>query len=168
MLLNQFVDSGQFSAADLDSALDFKPRRSRLLARFLLGVHALATVTVLLWVPGRGAVAALLALIALSFFRNYRRHVLHRGRRASRRIVCQGDGRWLLQDHLGEMHPAHLLPSSYLHPRLVILNFRLAEYPRRRNLVLFPDSLDAQTLRQLRMRLRVAARGQPDARSQQA
>ncbi|MGH8454028.1 MAG: hypothetical protein ACRESW_05705, partial [Nevskiales bacterium] len=106
MLLNQFVDSGQRSAAELDSTLDFKPRPSRLLARFLFGVHVLAAVTVLLWVPGRGAVAALLALVALSFFRNYRRHVLHRGHRAPRRVVCQGDGHWLLQDHLGEMHPA--------------------------------------------------------------
>jgi hypothetical protein len=105
----------------------------------------------------------LLALVALSFYRNYRRHVLHRGRRAPRRVVCHGDGRWLLQDHRGEMQEARLLPSSYLHPRLVILNFTLRQRPRRRNLVLCPDSLDAQTLRQLRVRLRVVVQGQPDA-----
>lgn len=155
MLLNQFADSGQFSVADTHAVLDFKPRRSVLLARFLFAVHALAAVTVLVWVPGRGAVAALLALIAVSFFRNYRRHVLHRGQRAPRRVVCGDDGHWLLQDQQGEMRPARLLPSSYLHPRLVILNFALDQYPRRRNLVLCPDSLDAQTLRQLRARLRI-------------
>jgi toxin CptA len=163
-----FADSGRFSAADLTGSLDFKPRASRLLARFLVGVHALAVLAVLLWVPGRGLVAALLALVALSFTRNYRRHILHRGRRAPRRVICQGDGRWLLQDHRGEMQPARLLPSSYLHPRLVILNFALEQRPRRRNLVLCPDSLDAQTLRQLRVRLRLAAQGQPDARFGQA
>jgi toxin CptA len=123
---------------------------------------------VLLWVPGRGLVAALLALVALSFVRNYRRHILHRGRRAPRRVICQPDGGWLLQDHHGQMQPARLLPSSYLHPRLVILNFALDQRPRRRNLVLCPDSLDAQTLRQLRVRLRLAAQGRPDARFGQA
>jgi hypothetical protein len=155
MLLNQFADSGPFSATDTHAALDFKPRPSVLLARFLFAVHALAVITVLVWVPGRGMVAALLVLIALSLFRNYRRHVLHRGQRAPRRVVCGGDGHWLLQDQQGEMRPARLLPSSYLHPRLVILNFALDESPRRRNLVLCPDSLDAQTLRQLRARLRI-------------
>lgn len=168
MLSNQFVDSGQFYAADLGGTLDFKPRASRLLARFLVGVHALAALTVLLWVPGRGTVAALLMLVGLSFFRNYRRHVLHRGQRAPRRVVCHGDGGWQLENHRGEMQAARLLSSSYLHPRLVILNFALDQRPHRRNLVLCPDSLDAQTLRQLRARLRVAAQGQPDARYHQA
>ncbi|HXG28862.1 MAG TPA: protein YgfX [Nevskiales bacterium] len=158
-----FADSGRFSTADLTGSLDFRPRASRLLARFLIGVHALAALAVLLWVPGRGMVAALLGLVALSFIRNYRRHVLHRGKYAPRRVICQADGRWLLQDHRGKMQEARLLPSSYLHPRLVILNFALQQRPRRRNLVLCPDSLDAQTLRQLRARLRLAAQGQPDA-----
>lgn len=157
MLLRQFADSGQFTAAELAHTLDFKPRASRLLARFLFAVHALATVVVLLWVPGRFAVAALLALVAVSFFANYRQHVLHRGRRAPRRIVCQGDGQWQLQDKHGEMLPARLLPSSYLHPKLVILNFALEQSPCRRNLVLCPDSLDAQTLRQLRAKLRITS-----------
>lgn len=168
MLSNQFGDSGQFLAADLCGTLDFKPRASRLLGRFLIGLHLLVAITVLLWVPGRFAVAALLALTVLSFFRNYRYHVLHRGRRAPRRVVCHADGGWSLQDTAGNMLPAQLLPSSYLHPRLVILNFMVEDSPRRRNLVLCQDSLDAQTLRQLRARLRVAARGQPDAGYHQA
>ena len=146
--------------------LDFKPRRSRLLARFLVGVHLLAVVAVLLWVPGRLITVVLLALVALSFVRNHRRHILLRGARVPRRVVCHEDGRWLLQCEQGVMHAARLLPSSYLHPQLVILNFALDEQPRRRNLVLCQDSLDAQTLRQLRVRLRVAAQGQPDARYQ--
>lgn len=157
MLLRQFVDSGQFTAAELAGTLDFKPRASRLLARFLVLVHLSAAAIVLLWVPGRLAVAGLLALVVVSFMTNYRRHVLHRGRHAPRRVVCNGNGQWLLQDLDGEMLPAKLLPSSYLHPKLVILNFALEARPRRRNLVLCPDSLDAQTLRQLRARLRTAS-----------
>jgi len=157
MLLNQFVPGAELASVETGGALDFKPRQSRLLARFLIGIHALALATVLAGVPNRLVMLVLLAVIALSFFRNYRRHVLHRGVRAPRRVVCQEDGRWRLQDHRGVMHEARLLPSSYLHPQLVILNFALDARPRRRNLVLCPDSLDAQTLRQLRVRLRVAA-----------
>lgn len=161
MLLRQFADSGQFTAAELSGTLDFKPRASRLLSRFLIMVHALAAVVILLWVPGRVAVAALLGLVVISFLSNYRRHVLHRGRHAPRRVVCQGNGQWQLQDRYGEMLPARLHPSSYLHPKLVILNFVLDRAPRRRNLVLCPDSLDTQTLRQLRARLRIMS--QPPA-----
>lgn len=163
MSSGHYVDSGAFPTDALAGVLDFRPRASRLLARFLIAVHVTAALAVLLWVPGRIAVAGLLALVALSFYRNYRRHILHRGARAARRIVCQDDGRWLLQDHRGRMQEARLLPSSYLHPRLVILNFRLEQRPRRRSLVLCPDSLDAQALRQLRVRLRMATQGQPDA-----
>lgn len=156
--------SSNQSVSGSGMSLDFKPRRSRLLARFLVGMHALAAAVVLLWVPGRLATVVLLALVALSFFRNYRRHILLRGARVPRRVVCHEDGRWLLQCQQGAMHPARLLPSSYLHPQLVILNFALEERPRRRNLVLCQDSLDAQTLRQLRVHLRIAAQGQLDAR----
>lgn len=157
MLLNQFASGAELPAVETAGTLDFKPRQSRLLARFLIGIHVLALITVLAGVPNRLAMVALLMVITLSFFRNYRRHVLHRGARAARRVVCQEDGRWRLQDHLGVMHDARLLPSSYLHPQLVILNFALDARPRRRNLVLCPDSLDMQTLRQLRVRLRVVA-----------
>lgn len=160
MSSNSFADNGQFTARDLDGALDFRPGRSQQIARFLFALHALAALTVLFSVPGRVAIAALLALVALSFFRNYRRHVLFRGPSAPRRVICREDGRWFLQDHQGGMHLARLLPSSYLHPRLVILNFALEQRPRRRSVVLCPDSLDAQTLRQLRVRLRVM--GQPE------
>jgi toxin CptA len=154
MSSSSFADSGSFGLADLGGSLEFRPRPSRLLARFLLVAHALAAVVVLVSVPGRLAMAVLLGLVLVSFYRAYRRHVLQVGRRAARRVVCQEDGAWFLQDTQGVVREARLLPSTFLHPRLVILNFELCRCAGRRNLVLCPDSLDPQTLRRLRARLR--------------
>jgi hypothetical protein len=46
-----------------------------------------------------------------------------------------------------------LHPSTYVHPWLVVLNFRLADRRRLRSLVLLPDTLDADSFRHLRLRL---------------
>jgi hypothetical protein len=94
--------------------------------------------------------------------------MLQRGAKVARRVVCRADGAWFLQDNEGALREARLLPSSYLHPKLVILNFALGSRAGKRNLVLCPDSLDAQTLRRLRQHLRVTAQGQPDARFDRA
>ena len=67
----------------------------------------------------------------------------------------QVDGQWLLEDAAHQSHIALLMPSSYLHARLLILNFKLVESGRRRTVILLPDSLDVQTLRRLRSRLRI-------------
>ncbi len=145
--------SSQKSAA----ALDLRPRPSRRLARILLGFHALAAVAMIGGMPNRWAQGLALLLIAFSAYRSHYVHILHRDRSGIRRALWQADGRWFLEDNAGVMAEARLLPSSYLHPRLVILNFELAHSRARRNLILLPDSLDFQTLRQLRARLRVTA-----------
>lgn len=163
MSSNSFADSGSFTVADLGGRLEFRPRPSKLLARFLVIVHVAAALTVMIFVPGRLAMAVLLLLVAVSFHRAYRRYVLQRGSRAARRVVCQEDGVWLLQDTQGVVREARLLPLTFLHPRLVILNFELCRTSGRRNLVLCPDSLDVQTLRRLRARLRVTAQSKLDA-----
>jgi hypothetical protein len=157
MSSNRFVDSGSFAAAELTGTLEFRPRRSKVLARFPVLVHAAAALTVLVFAKDHAMVAVLLLLVLASFYRNYRKHVLHLGSRAARRVVCQSDGAWFLQDPHGVIREARLLPSTFLHPRLVILNFKLKRSSGRRNLVLCPDSLDVQTLRHLRVRLRMTS-----------
>lgn len=63
------------------------------------------------------------------------------------------DGRWLLHDFAGEPYLAQLLPSSFVHPWLVILNFRLVDKNGRRSLALLADAADSESLRSLRLRL---------------
>lgn len=138
-----------------ETSIELKPRPSAWMAWILAGAHITAAAVVILAVSFKPAAAALLLLALLSWYRAHRVHVQHRGARSIRRLVWQADGQWLLDDGRESAQPAHLLPSSYLHPRLVILNFRLLTRRGRRNLVLLPDSLDAQTLRQLRRRMRI-------------
>jgi toxin CptA len=153
----------------MSGRLEFRPRPSRILARFLLAVHVAAAISVIYGAPGHIGTAALLGFVVISYYWNYRRHILMIGGRSPRRVICKSDGSWYLQDRDGEVRAAELLPSSYLHPRLVILNFRLEKSRRRRNLVLCSDSLDVRSLRQLRQHLRVAAQGQSlDARVHEA
>lgn len=162
MSSSSFVDSGSFTVADLSGTLEFRPRPSKLLARFLVVVHVAAALTALYFVPGRLMLALVLGFITISFLRTYRRHILQLGSRAARRVLCQDDGVWFLQDTLGVTREARLLPSTFLHPRLVILNFELCRSSIRRSLVLCPDSLDVQTLRRLRARLRTSAQIEAD------
>lgn len=140
-----------------EAPIELKPRPSAWLAWILAGFHALVAIVVLIAVPFKPAAAALVLLTTLSWFRSHRLHIRHEGRRAVRRLVWQADGSWLLEDTGRQMHAAQLLPSSYLHPRLVLLNFRLEDSGRRRNVLLLTDSLDPECLRRLRVRLRVEA-----------
>ncbi|MGB1580922.1 MAG: protein YgfX, partial [Nevskiales bacterium] len=137
-----------------ETCIELKPRPSRVLAMLLAGFHGLVVVVLLWAVPYKLAAAALILLTILCWYRAHKLHIGHQGRRAVRRLQWQADGNWLLSNERGELRPAELLPSSYLQPRLVILNFRLQESRQRRNVILLPDSLDFETLRRLRVRLR--------------
>jgi hypothetical protein len=139
------------------TATDLKPRPSRLLAWILGSFHVLVALVVLASVAYRPAAAALLLVTVWSWYRAYRLHCQYRGRQAIRRLSWLADGQWVLEDGSRQAQAALLLPSSYLHPRLLILNFKLVANGHRRNVLLLPDSLDAESLRQLRSRLRVEA-----------
>jgi len=71
------------------------------------------------------------------------------------------DGRISLQTRSGARHECELLPSSYVSPRLTILNLKL-QGGRVRHVLLVPDNVDAREFRRLRTWLRWSA--QADAR----
>lgn len=137
--------------------IELKPRPSSILAWVLGLFHILVIGVILFGVDPKAAAAVLILLALLSWYRSHRLHIRHLGRGAVRRLQWQADGSWLLDDAYGYSHAARLLPSSYLHPRLVLLNFRLEENGRRRYVLLLPDSLDSESLRRLRVRLRIEA-----------
>lgn len=70
-------------------------------------------------------------------------------------IEWSGDGSWFIRTFAGKQLAAQLQPSSFVHPWLVILNFHLQEGKHSRSVVLFPDALDRETLRRLRVRLAI-------------
>ncbi len=140
----------------MTSRIEFKPRPSVLLARLLFVMHGSAALLVFMFVHHKFLMPVLLLLIAYSYYSSYRKHVLHKGSGAIRRIVWQADGSWFLEDSASVIREAELRPSSYIHPRLVILSFNFLRTKRRLNVVLCPDSMDHDTLRRIRSRLRIS------------
>jgi hypothetical protein len=64
------------------------------------------------------------------------------------------NGDWFLFDSRERQHTAELLCGGFVSAPLVILSFRLDRPWRRRHLLLTWDSLDADLLRKLRVRLK--------------
>ena len=64
---------------------------------------------------------------------------------------------WQLYDEHQQVHPAILLPSTYVTARLVVINLRMENktwYCRHRAIVLLSDNIDGESFRRLRIRLR--------------
>lgn len=112
--------------------------------RWLYAAHGLGLICLLVVLPTQPWSALLLVPWAYS---------LHASLAAARRLpqlVWDGAKQWWWQ---GEAQPLRLDGQSYCSPQLVILCLRAARAPRRRYLLLLPDSLDEPSWRRLRVRL---------------
>lgn len=70
-------------------------------------------------------------------------------------LVWTTDGEWLLETVDGKTLSAILHESTYVHPWLVVLNFRLDGKRSLLSFTLAPDALDKELFRELRVRLKV-------------
>ena len=131
------------------SPLILKPETSRvfigLFAIAHLGALAVVLPLNLSWVIK----ISLLSLVAVSMF------VVLRGKGFSNVniLTWKEGGEWVLELNDGTQYETCLLPSSYVSPWLVVLNFSKAENQRGRSVTLFRDALDEETFRRLRVRL---------------
>lgn len=78
------------------------------------------------------------------------------GAHALTRIVWHADDRWTIGRADGAETEARLLATSYVHPRLMILNFA-PQTGTRRTRILFGDEAESSLLDRLRARLSVAS-----------
>lgn len=79
--------------------------------------------------------------------------------------VWDENDQWLLSDKKHQTHRAQLLPTSYVHAQLVVINLRLQDmawYNRYRTIILLHDNIDSETFRRLRVRLRWYVSQVPD------
>ena len=130
-------------------------RSSRWLAVYLCATYASAAGALMsLPIAGLYQGIALAALAGIGIV-SWRTHILRCTRRAIIRMVWQADGSWSLEQRDGSCIAARLLPSSFLHPVLMVLNFTHSKW-RHRHVVLMPDAADAAQLRRLRVRLRLS------------
>ena len=74
-----------------------------------------------------------------------------------RSVVWENNNNWTLTTTKGAELQAKLLPTSFVHPLLTIVNLKLTHkpwYSGYRSLILMKDNLDAEIFRRLRVRLR--------------
>ncbi len=136
--------------APASAALRFTLRPSRRLVILLMLAHAGALVLVLMLpLPWPAMLVLWLATlvsmgwsISIAFLR----------RSAIVELIHEAEGEWALRDAAGNAMMGRLLPGSYLHPQLVVLNFaRNGERWRLRRVVILADMLDADSFRRLRV-----------------
>lgn len=128
---------------------------SRILASLLALIHigACGLLFVLPW--GLTLKLALVVLLLVNLFVVLRKFPGLSRPKNIQAIEWCGDGSWFIRTFAGKQFTAQLQPSSFVHPWLVILNFHLQEEKGLRSVVLFPDALDRETLRCLRVRLAI-------------
>lgn len=84
------------------------------------------------------------------------RHALLRSASSVVRVLWDTQDQWMLTRRDGVAFSAQLLPGSYLHPRLTVLNFKVARW-RRASVVIVPSRVAVEGFRQLRVRLMLAS-----------
>jgi toxin CptA len=141
------------SSERFDRTVHAKLRPSRLLALLLLFVHGGALAVLAPLALPYWASLGMASAVVVSLAYTVNTHALLRSRRSIVQLVWSTEGDWTLLTLDGRSLKATLLPATYLHPRLVILNFRTEHRWNARTVVLLPDSLDASTFRRLRSRL---------------
>lgn len=66
---------------------------------------------------------------------------------------------WVIEFKNGYRYETQLLPSSFVSPWLVVLNFECTDEQPRRSVTLFRDALDDESFRRLRVRLGMEGTG---------
>lgn len=132
-------------------SLTLERRPSVRFAILLAVLHGSAMITLLVLPVALWARAALALFIVWSLLRAVNHQALLRGPYAVTRLVWEKSGQWMLERG-GVQVPARLLGSSFVHPRLIILNFSLGRW-RTCSVVLPRDGAGAESLRRLRVRL---------------
>ena len=134
-------------------AIHLRIRPSRLLGLLVLTIHAAAlTVLPALATPWWGQLLLSLAVIG-SLFQNLRRHVFLLSPLSIIQMVWERGGEWTLMQRGGAVQAATLLPSTFVHHHLMILNFKGEQRWQWPSVVLFDDAAGRDSLRQLRVRL---------------
>jgi hypothetical protein len=135
--------------------LTLKPKLSRILVSLLVVGHigAVGLLIPLVFPVEIKLILAAMFVVSLIVALQKQAGVSRAGNVAT--LVWKADGDWVIETVNGKSCKAQLQTSSYLHLWLVVLNFKSEENRHMRSVVLFPDALDAEVLRKLRVRLGV-------------
>jgi len=131
------------------SPLVLKPETSRVFVGVFLAAHLGAVLAVLPLDLPLEIKIGLLAILAISMFVVLR----SKGLANVKNLTWKEGNEWVLELGDGSQYETHLLPSSYVSPWLVVLNFEKTNESKKRSVTLFRDALDPESFRRLRVRL---------------
>ncbi|MCI0750100.1 MAG: hypothetical protein L0Y32_06115 [Nevskiales bacterium] len=140
------------SSSNFNATLDLAPRPSLRALRILFWLHLVVVALALFGVEPGWVMAALVLAVAGSWLYVRRHPVFGLGPRALTRLTWHADGSWTLHEASGAQAQAELLGNSLIHPRLLVLNFRLKNGGTRHRMLL-RDELDPEPFRRLHARL---------------
>ena len=160
------------SSPPFNATIDLAPRPSLRALSLLFWLHTGILVLALVILKPGPPMALLAVAAAASWFWMRRHPAFGYGPRALTRLTWHANGScWTLHDASGATFEAELQGNSLVHDALLVLNFRLKEGGRRpgqfesgprhsrkarRSRALLGDEVDAELLRRLRARLRMA------------
>lgn len=131
--------------------LRIKP--SLYLASFLM-LFFLTAAFILTRISVSVSVQILLSLIlAAGLYRSLSVHVLLNTQRSILRLVWETSGRWRVWDGIGQEYDATLI-REFVHSKLIVLGLKFQNGLGHRSVLLLPDSLDPDSLKKLRHRLK--------------
>lgn len=135
--------------------LYLKRHPSRPLGIFLTVTHG-GGLLLLLWLALPGGLMGCLSLgICVSLHQSLRGQALLSSSRAIIEVSWDGEGVWRLRQRNGREWIGKLLPGYFVGPRLVLLSFVQRPWWRRASVVFLSDNIEAESLRRLRVRLRI-------------
>lgn len=144
------------SSTKFAQPLRLQPKPSRILIALLtvghLGAIAVLFPLDLLLLVKLGIAAVLIVSLVVAL----RKQPGRVGEGGVQTLIWKADGDWVLETTEGELLNAPLHESTYVHPWLVVLNFRQENKRGLLSFTLAPDALDGETFRELRVRLKVA------------
>lgn len=143
------------SSPSFDAPIDLKLHHSMRGLQWVFLLHVLPVALLPFALPPGALLAAACGAFAVSWLWLRRHPALGFGKRAIVKILWGADGKWLLTDAEGRKSEATLLPSSYVHARLIVLNFKLNSGTKRTRIII-GDEVVQEQLRHLRARLLAA------------
>ena len=137
------------------SPLVLKPKTSIIFYSvfFIAHLGAMASVLSLNWHWAWKIILLIILFVSLAT-------TLKKGGVGAIRSMTWKDGPdWAIEFRNNTHYETQLLPSSFVSPWLVVLNFKKTEEQPRRSVTLFRDALDGESFRRLRVRLGMEGTG---------
>lgn len=94
-------------------------------------------------------------IVSISFYCNLQHQALLSSSKAITQVIWDRQGIWFLCQRNKMKYVGELLPSCFVSSHLVVLNFGAGVWWRRVSVALLSDNVDLESLRRLRVRLRV-------------